>query len=55
MVKHIPIGNGEPPLIVEVPDDTKRPRPLDPAFERKMAKADDIIRRYGDALHELSK
>ncbi len=29
--------------------------PYDPAFERKMAKAEDIISRYRNTLHALAK
>jgi hypothetical protein len=55
MVKRLQSGAGEPPFVVEAPDDTYRLTPFDPAFERKMAKADEIIGRYRNTLHKLAK
>jgi hypothetical protein len=55
MVKRVQIGDGEPLFLVEAPDGTYRLTPVDPAFKRKMAKADDIIGRYRNTLHKLAK
>ena len=48
-------GDGKPLFLIESPDGTYRLTPYDPAFERKMAKAEDIIGRYQNALHKLAK
>ncbi len=45
---------GEALFLVEAPDGY-RITPFDPEFEKKMAKAEDILRRYRDTLHELAK
>ena len=55
VVKRLQTGDGEPLFLIESPDGTYRLTPYDPAFERKMAKADDIIGRYRNALHKLAK
>ena len=41
--------------LTEGPDGGYRLVPHDPAFAAKMAKAEDIMRRYGDTLHVLAK
>jgi len=48
-------GEGEPLLLIEAPEGSYRLTPRDPGFEKKMAKADDIISRYRNTLHVLSK
>jgi putative addiction module antidote len=47
--------DGEPLFLVEAPDGGYQLTPYDPAFEKKMAKAKDIISRYRNTLHVLSK
>lgn len=42
-------------FLVETPDSSYRLTPYDPAFEQKMAKAEDIISRYGNTLHTLAE
>ena len=41
--------------LAEAPDGGYRLVPHDPAFAEKMAKAEDIMRRYRDTLHVLSR
>ncbi|MCW5976536.1 MAG: hypothetical protein KIT09_00590 [Bryobacteraceae bacterium] len=54
VVNRLQTGDGQPLFLIETPDGY-RLTPYDPAFEEKMAKAEDIIRRYRNALHELAK
>ncbi len=55
VVKRLHTGDGEPLFLIEAPDGSYRLTPYDPAFEEKMAKAEDIIHRYRDTLHVLAK
>lgn len=54
VINRLQIGNGEPPFLIEAPDGSCRLTPYDPGFEKKMAKADDIISRYRNTLHVLA-
>ena len=47
--------DGEPLFLIDAPDGTYRLTPYDPVFEKKMAKAEDIIGRYRNTLHVLAK
>lgn len=47
--------DGEPLFLIEVPDGGYQLTPYDPAFEKKMAKAEEIIGRYRNTLHALAK
>ena len=42
-------------FLIEAPDGQYRLTPFDPAFQEKMSKAEDIISRYSNTLHELAK
>ena len=42
-------------FLIEAPDGGYRLTQYDPAFLKKMEKADDIIGRYKNTLHALSK
>ena len=55
VVSRLRTGNGELLFLIEAPDGGYRLTPYDPVFEKKMAKADDIIRRYRNTLHVLSE
>jgi putative addiction module antidote len=55
VVARLQIGDGKSLFLIESPDGTYRLTPCDPAFERRMAKAGDIIGRYRNALHKLAK
>lgn len=54
VISRLRTGNGEPLFLIEAPDGGYRLTPYDPAFEKKMAKAEDIISRYRNTLHALS-
>lgn len=47
--------DGQSLFLVEGPNGTYRLTAYDPAFEKKMAKAEDIMRRYRNTLHVLAK
>lgn len=55
VINRLQTGDGGPLFLVEAPDGSYRLTPYDPAFERKMAKADDIMGRYRNTLHILAK
>ncbi len=42
-------------FLIEAPDGSYRLSPYDPAFEKRMAAAEDIIGRYRNTLHTLAK
>jgi putative addiction module antidote len=47
--------DGAPLYLTEAADGSYRLGPHDPAFEKKMAAAEDIISRYPNTLHVLAK
>ncbi len=55
VIDRLDAAEGEPLFLIEAPDGGYRLTPHDPGFENKMAKADDIIGRYGNTLAVLSK
>jgi putative addiction module antidote len=55
VVSRLQTGDGQPLFLVEAADGSYRLTPYDPSFERKMAKAEEIIGRYRNTLHVLSK
>jgi len=55
VVSHLRVGEGEDVFLLEGPNNTYRLTPFDPAFEKKMAKAEEIMARYRNTLHALSK
>ncbi|MEO8130926.1 MAG: AbrB/MazE/SpoVT family DNA-binding domain-containing protein [Bryobacteraceae bacterium] len=55
VINRLNTKDGEPLFLVEAPDGGYKLTPYDPAFEKKMAKAEDIISRYRNTLHVLSK
>lgn len=46
---------GEDVFLLEGPNNTYRITPFDPAFEKKMEKAEEIMARYRNTLHVLAK
>jgi putative addiction module antidote len=48
-------GEGEDVFLLEGPNNTYRITPFDPAFEKKMQKAEEIMARYRNTLHVLAK
>jgi putative addiction module antidote len=55
VINRLNTRDGEQLFLVESPDGTYQLTPYDPAFESKMAKADDILHRYRNTLHVLAK
>lgn len=55
VVQRLNTSDGQPLFLVEAPDGSYTLTPYDPVFEKKMAKAEDIVRRYRNTLHVLSK
>jgi putative addiction module antidote len=48
-------SDGEKLFLIEAPGGDYRLTAYDPAFEKKMTKADDIMSRYRNTLRELAK
>jgi len=54
-VSRLRAGDGDRLFLIEGPEGSYQLTPYDPAFEKKMKKAADIIGRYRNTLHTLSK
>jgi len=48
-------AEGDRLFLIESPNGSYQLTPYDPSFEKKMAQAEDIISRYRNTLHTLSK
>jgi putative addiction module antidote len=55
VINRLQAKDGEALFLMEGPDGSYRLSPYDPTFEKKMKKAQDIISRYRNTLHVLSK
>jgi putative addiction module antidote len=55
VINRLRTGDGERLFLIEGPDGTYQLTPYDPDFERKMAKAEDIISRYRNTLRALAR
>jgi len=55
VVGRLRTGEGEEVFLIEGPNNTYRLTPFDPDFEKKMSKAEQIMTRYRNTLHVLSK
>lgn len=55
VVARLNTGDGQPLYLTETPEGGYRLTPFDPSFEQKMAKAEDIIRRYPNTLRALAR
>jgi putative addiction module antidote len=55
VINRLQTKDGEPLFLIEAPDGAYRLTPYDPAFEKKMTKAGDIMNRYRNTLHALAK
>jgi putative addiction module antidote len=55
VIRRLQTGDGERLFLIESADGEYRLTPYDPKFEKKMAKADEIMARYRNTLHSLSK
>jgi putative addiction module antidote len=54
-INRLRADEGERLFLIEGPNGTYQLTPHDPAFEKKMAKAEEIIGRYRNTLHALAK
>lgn len=54
VINQLHTADGERLFLIEAPGGY-RLTPYDPGFEKKMAKAQEIIGRYRNTLHELAK
>jgi putative addiction module antidote len=55
VINRLHTAEGEALFLIEAPDGGYQLTPHDPGFQKKMAKADDIINRYRNTLHVLAK
>ena len=55
VLSHLRTGEGDEVFLLEGPNNTYRLTPFDPAFGEKLAKAEEIMARYRNTLHTLSK
>jgi putative addiction module antidote len=55
MLARMNVARGDSLYVVEAPDGGYRLTAYDPAFDRTMEKADDIMRRYRNTLHVLAQ
>lgn len=55
MLARLNVEKGDTLYAVELPDGGYRLTPYDPDFAERMAKADDIMRRYRNTLNALAK
>ncbi len=54
-VSRLGAGEGDRLFLIEGPSGAYQLTPYDPAFEKKMEKAEEIIGRYRNTLHVLAK
>jgi putative addiction module antidote len=52
---HLRAVEGEDLFLLEGPNNSYRLTTLDPAFQKKIEKAEEIMARYRNTLHELAK
>jgi putative addiction module antidote len=55
VIQRLQTGDGERVFLIEAPDGDYRLTPYDPAFEKKMEKAEQIMGRYRNTLRALAK
>src|SRR3984885_965605 len=55
VVNRLRTSEGEEIFLIEGPNNTYRLTPFDPAFQKKMEKAEEIMSRYRNTLNVLSK
>jgi putative addiction module antidote len=55
VINRLQTGDGEPLFLIEGPHGSYRLTPYDPAFEKKLSKAEEIMGRYRNTLHVLAK
>lgn len=54
-VNRLHAGEGDRLFLIEAPNGAYELTPYDPGFEKKMKKATEIMQRYRNTLHSLSK
>ena len=54
-INRLQTADGERLFLIEGSDGSYRLTPYDPAFEKKMTKAENIIGRYRNTLHVLAQ
>ena len=54
-VSRLHAGDGDRLFLIEAPDGAYQLTPYHPAFAKKMEKAEEIIGRYRNTLHALSR
>lgn len=55
VIQRLQASDGERLFLIETAGGEYRLTPYDPAFEKKMAKAEEIMARYRNTLRALSK
>lgn len=55
VISRLRTGEGQDVFLLEGPNNTYRITPFDPAFEKKMEQAEEIMARYKNTLHVLAK
>jgi len=55
VIQRLRTGDGERVFLIEAGDGDYRLTPYDPAFQKKMEKAEEIMSRYRNTLHTLAK
>ena len=55
VIKRLRAGDGEPLFLIEGAHGEYRLTPYDPNFEKKMAKAEEIMSRYRNTLNVLAQ
>ena len=55
VINRLNTADGEALFLIEAPEGGYRLTPYDPQFEKKMARAEDIISRYRNTFHVLAK
>jgi putative addiction module antidote len=54
-LSHLNVREGDSICVTEAPDGTLRVSPADPEVVRQLEVAQDVVRRYRNALRELAK
>lgn len=55
VINRLQTADGEALFLIEEPDGGYQLTPYDPGFAKKMAKAEEIIKRYRNTLHVLAE
>ena len=55
VIQRLQASDGERLFLIEAAEGEYRLTPYDPTFEKKMEKAEEIMARYRNTLHALSK